>query len=115
MNYKCLVFDHDDTTVDSTRNVHYPSFVEFMKIARPEIEMSLDDYVRFNFDPGVIGFFRDICGLSEEEMKEEQDFWMEFASSMFLLRLTEYVKSWNSRRQKEDMLQLYPILLRRIL
>ena len=80
MNYKCLVFDHDDTTVDSTRNVHYPSFVEFMKIARPEIEMSLDDYVRFNFDPGVIGFFRDICGLSEEEMKEEQDFWMEFAS-----------------------------------
>ena len=81
MKYKCLVFDHDDTTVDSTRNVHYPSFVEFMKIYRPSLSFSLEDYIRLNFDPGVIPLFRDICGLSEKEMMEEQDFWVEYTKN----------------------------------
>ena len=80
MKYKCLVFDHDDTTVNSTANIHYPSFIEFMKIYRPNLKISLEDYVRFNFDPGVIPFFRDICGLSEKEMMDEQNFWMDFSS-----------------------------------
>ena len=26
MRYQCLVLDHDDTTVDSTRAVNYPQF-----------------------------------------------------------------------------------------
>lgn len=78
MKYKCLVFDHDDTTVNSTANVHYPSFVEFMKIKRPEINFSLEEYVKYNFDPGVVPFLSQICGLTEEEMVEEQAFWFEF-------------------------------------
>ncbi len=81
MKYKCLVFDHDDTTVNSTANVHFPSFVEFMKIYRPNLRMTLDEYVRYNFEPGVIPFFRDICGLTEKEMEEEQEFWRKFAAS----------------------------------
>ena len=28
LKYRCLVLDHDDTTVDSTATVHYPCFVE---------------------------------------------------------------------------------------
>ena len=81
MRYRCLVFDHDDTLVDSTRNVHYPCFVAFMREHRPELQISLDDYVRFNFDPGVVPFFRDICGLTEEELLEEQSFWRAYAGS----------------------------------
>lgn len=80
MKYKCLIFDHDDTTVNSTASIHYPSFVEFMKIYRPEIHYTLDEYVLYNFDPGVMGFFRDMCGLSEEELILEQEFWREFSS-----------------------------------
>lgn len=79
MRYKCLIFDHDDTTVNSTRTVHYPSFLAYMKDVRPELKMTLDDYVRYNFYPGVIPFFRDICGLSDKEMVEEQNFWMDFS------------------------------------
>lgn len=79
MNYRCLIFDHDDTTVDSTRNVHYPCFAEYMERRHPDVRVSLDDYVRYNFDPGVLAFFRDICGMSEEELTTEQNYWFEYA------------------------------------
>ena len=78
LKYPCLVLDHDDTAVNSTATVHYPAFVEFMKIHRPDLRMTLEEYFRYNFDPGVIPFFRDICGLTEAEMKEEEIFWQGF-------------------------------------
>ena len=78
LKYPCLVLDHDDTTVNSTATVHYPAFVEFMKIYRPDLSMTLEEYFRYNFDPGVIPFFRGICGLTETEMKEEEIFWNRF-------------------------------------
>ena len=71
MKYKCLVVDHDDTIVNSTATIHFPSFELYMKEKRPEIQMTLDEYFALNFDPGVVALFRDICGLSEEEFKEE--------------------------------------------
>ena len=78
LKYPCLVLDHDDTTVNSTATLHYPAFVAFMKIHRPDLRMSLEEYFRYNFDPGVVPFFRDICGLTEPEMKEEEIFWKGF-------------------------------------
>ena len=78
LKYPCLVLDHDDTTVNSTATLHYPAFTAFMKIHRPEIKMTLEEYFRYNFHPGVVPFFRDICGLNEAEMKEEESFWKEF-------------------------------------
>ncbi len=81
MRYRCLIFDHDDTTVNSTAKIHYPSFVEFMKIYRPEISYSLDEYVRYNFHPGVIEFFSEICGLTAKELEEEQNFWFDYAKN----------------------------------
>lgn len=81
MRYKCLVFDHDDTTVDSTRNIHYPSFVEYVKKYKPEINYTLEEYVKYNFDPGVLEFFGEMCGLDEKEMEEEERFWYEYAKS----------------------------------
>lgn len=78
MKYKCLVLDHDDTVVNSTATIHYPAFVEYMKIHRPWIQMSLEEYFALNFDPGVTALFRDICGLSEEEMRQEEQFWSDY-------------------------------------
>ena len=77
MKYRCLVLDHDDTIVNSTATIHYPAFVGYMKTARPQIHMSVEEYFALNFDPGVIGLFRDICGLSEEEMRQEELYWQE--------------------------------------
>ena len=78
MKYRCLVLDHDDTVVNSTATVHYPSFVDYMAKYHPEIRMSLEDYFRYNFHPGVIPMFTDICGLSDEELKEEEAFWYDY-------------------------------------
>ncbi len=75
LKYKCLVLDHDDTTVDSTATVHYPSFVEYMEKYHPDRMLTLEEYFEYNFDPGVIPMFTEICGLSESELREEEAYW----------------------------------------
>lgn len=78
LKYPCLVLDHDDTAVNSTATVHYAAFVEYMTEKHPDRMLSLEDYFRYNFHPGVIPMFTDICGLSDEELKEEEAFWYEY-------------------------------------
>lgn len=75
MKYKCLVFDHDDTTVNSTATVHFPCFLEFIKAYGLDLSFTLEEYVRYNFDPGIIAFFTDICGMSDEMRENEFEFW----------------------------------------
>ena len=78
MRYPCLVVDHDDTVVDSTATVHYPCFVEYIGIYHPEVHYTLDEYIKDNFDPGIVALFRDIIGMSEEEMEREQRYWNDY-------------------------------------
>ena len=44
MRYKCLVFDHDDTVVDSTATIHYPCFVEYTRTRYPGKTCTLEEY-----------------------------------------------------------------------
>ena len=81
MKYPCLVVDHDDTVVNSTATVHYPCFVEYVSLYRPRYSCTLEHYFLKNFDPGVVPFFRDEVGLSEEEMRHEQEYWNEYVQS----------------------------------
>ena len=77
MKYKCLVFDHDDTVVNSTATIHYPCFVEFNTLRHPAlVRFTLEQFLQYNFDPGLTAFYRDICGLNEEEIREEQEYWL---------------------------------------
>lgn len=78
MKYKCLVLDHDDTVVNSTATIHYPAFVAFMEKLRGGTDITLEDYFVYNFDPGVLPFFHDIVGLTDEEMIAEEAFWREY-------------------------------------
>ena len=78
MKYPCLVVDHDDTVVDSTATVHYPCFVEYVNQFFPHYSCTLEEYFIKNFDPGVVAFFRDEVGMSEEQMKHEQAYWNEY-------------------------------------
>ena len=80
MKYKCLVLDHDDTVVDSTASIHFPAFVEYLRIRRPSLadRYTLEDYFRYNFDPGVVEFFEKHVGLSDWELVEEEAFWREY-------------------------------------
>ena len=80
MKFKCLVLDHDDTVVDSTRTIHYPSFIEYLKEYKPHLanDYTLEDYFRYNFHPGVLALFEDMVGLTPEEMKHEEQYWADF-------------------------------------
>ena len=81
MKYPCLVVDHDDTVVNSTATVHYPCFVEYVKQFFPRYSCTLEHYFVKNFDPGVVAFFRDEVGMSDEEMRHEQAWWNEYVQS----------------------------------
>ena len=80
MKYKCLVLDHDDTVVDSTATIHYPSFVAYLEEKMPErlSDYTLEIFFKKNFDPGVIALFRDELGMSDEEMEHEEKYWIDF-------------------------------------
>ena len=75
MKYSCLVMDHDDTVVNSTATVHFPCFCEFLSIHFPDRHYDLDEYLRKNFDPGVLPFFQDEIGMNEDMLQEEYRFW----------------------------------------
>ena len=69
MRFKCLVMDHDDTTVNSTATIHFPSFLAYLKLVRPEASYTLEEYFRKNFDPGIMALFTGELGFSEEEIE----------------------------------------------
>jgi phosphoglycolate phosphatase/pyrophosphatase PpaX len=81
MRYRCLILDHDDTAVDSTRRVHYPAHVRAMEILRPgHRPVDLETWIAKNFDPGILGFLVGELGMSDEEMAVEEKVWREFTS-----------------------------------
>ncbi|SHI76830.1 HAD family hydrolase [Parasporobacterium paucivorans] len=78
MRYKCLVLDHDDTVVNSTAHVHYPSFVKVLSEIRPDTTLGLEEFYRKNFEPGILGLCKDILGFTDEEMIYEKDCWQNY-------------------------------------
>ena len=67
MKYKCLILDHDDTAV-STPNIHYPP-LETLKSLRPDIELSLNDFVNYCFNPGFSLLCKDILKFNDTEQQ----------------------------------------------
>ncbi len=81
MKYKCLVLDHDDTVVSSTVEIHWPAFLEALRIMRPGETISAEDYFKYNFDPGFLEFCVDKYKMTEEELKEEELIWKKYVST----------------------------------
>lgn len=78
MKYKCLVFDHDDTVVNSTATIHHPCFQLFLDEYRPGMVCSLEEYFIKNFTPGFIPMCKADYGLTDEELELEGRFWQEY-------------------------------------
>lgn len=81
MRYPCLVMDHDDTVVNSTATVHFPSFLAYLRHTQREAGYTLEEYFRKNFEPGMLSLLRDELGMSEEEMQAEHEFWNAYVQS----------------------------------
>lgn len=78
MKYRCLVFDHDDTVVNSTATIHHPCFEAYLKAYFPGKSCSLEDYFLKNFAPGFIPMCREDYGLTDEDLVVETEFWRSF-------------------------------------
>ena len=78
MRYKCLVFDHDDTVVNSTATIHHPCFVKFLGEYYPGRSISLEDYFIKNFNPGFVDMCRGEYGMDDEALRRETEFWREY-------------------------------------
>ena len=76
--YKCLIFDHDDTVVNSTATIHHPAFEEYLKLYRPGQTCTLDEYMLKNCDPGFIQMCYQDYGMSDEELEQESLFWQDY-------------------------------------
>ena len=81
MRYRCLVFDHDDTTVNSTATIHYPAFMAFLKEYYPGRSCTLEEYFVKNFHPGFIEWCVEDFGMSEKLLKTETEFWLNYVDS----------------------------------
>ena len=81
MKYKCLVLDHDDTVVDSTASIHYPAFLEALRIMRPGVTITLEDYFRENFDPGFIEYCTGKLHMTEEDLEVEVNIWKNYVEN----------------------------------
>lgn len=81
MKYRCLIIDHDDTTVDSTPSIHYLAHQEQMKRIGRESQIStLEEWFKVNFDPGFSIYIDSVLKLSDEEKKICYDIWREFTT-----------------------------------
>lgn len=80
MKYKCLVLDHDDTVVNSTATVHFPSFLCTLHELRPQTDLTLEEYFSYNFDPGFSAFCEKILGFTDEEMDIQLSNWLAYVS-----------------------------------
>lgn len=78
MRYKCLVFDHDDTVVNSTATIHYPSFQQYLDRYRPGMSCSLEKYFLRNFDPGFIPMCREDYAMTDDDLDIEVRFWQDY-------------------------------------
>jgi phosphoglycolate phosphatase-like HAD superfamily hydrolase len=82
LRYRCLVTDHDDTSVMSTPSLHYPAHVEAMRRLRPGREpIGLSGWLSRNFDPGIMDYLRIELALSDSELQEHFLIWREFTLS----------------------------------
>lgn len=81
MRYKCLVLDHDDTVVSSTAEIHFPAFLYALKKMRPGETMTLNEYFKYNFDPGFLELCTSKYGMTAVELKEEEEIWKEYVST----------------------------------
>ena len=100
MRYKCLVLDHDDTTVNSTPCIHYPAFVRILEELRPGVQLTQEEFLTVNLTPGLLTFYKKELGFTPEEMARERDIWRGYLDNIippFFPELSGLI-----RRQKEE-------------
>ncbi|MDA3852299.1 MAG: HAD hydrolase-like protein [Spirochaetaceae bacterium] len=78
MKYKCLLIDHDDTSVDSTPHIHYPAHkAQLRQLNREQEILSLEDWFKVNYHPGIRPYLREQLRLTTQEEQWCYQIWRE--------------------------------------
>ncbi len=78
LRYKCICLDHDDTTVNSSREINYPAWVDTLSKLRPGARCSYEEFMSYCSSPGFGEYCTEIMGFNEAEMDIEFKNWLEF-------------------------------------
>ena len=78
MRCRCLVFDHDDTVVNSTATIHHPCFESYLEQFFPGRHCSLEEYFIKNFSPGFLPMCQEDYGMTDEQLEQEGQFWRDY-------------------------------------
>ena len=81
LKYRCLVLDHDDTVMDSTRLIHHPAFLVYLKEMRPGFTISLEEYFRMNFHPGFLEYCEQVLHLTPADLDREMAVWKAYVAT----------------------------------
>jgi beta-phosphoglucomutase-like phosphatase (HAD superfamily) len=80
LRFRCLLIDHDDTTVDSTAEVHYPAHLEALRVLRPgRTPPTVEQWLLHNFH-GIMDYLAGELGLTEGELAREYEIWRAFTT-----------------------------------
>lgn len=81
LRYKCLVIDHDDTSVDSTVKINYPAYLLIMKELRPNSDiLTSTEFIRCASKGSFIeNYYKKELGFSDSEVKREIEMWTNYA------------------------------------
>jgi len=80
MKYKALLLDFDDTLVDSTKVIHYPIYVNCLKLMKPHLTpITYEEWMMITHEPGILPFLQSIYA-TKEEMDQQYAYWCEHAA-----------------------------------
>lgn len=83
LKYPCLILDHDDTVVASEKTVHFPCFIEYLKIYRPGRTMTFLEYVDACSRMSFADLCKNLFDLTDEELEVEYQFWKDYIKTHF--------------------------------
>lgn len=81
LRHRCLVFDHDDTVVDSTKNIHFPAFQDTLKQLRPDTTMEINEFILHCFHPGFSKLLSKHLSFNEEELQIQESNWLAYVEN----------------------------------
>ena len=73
--YPCLVLDHDDTVVQSEKDVNFPFFQHILNEFRPGMHITLQEYTDGCYHLGFADMCRTRFGFTEQELVDEYEGW----------------------------------------
>ena len=81
LKYKCLVLDHDDTVVQTTKDIHFPSFKRTINELKPNLNITEKEFLINCFDPGFFEYM-DNLGFTKDEMEYQLKSWLDYVENV---------------------------------